>query len=153
MKNSILTTLSLIAVLAVTGCAGFSDFWNKDSTQSAVRQALAVAETEALNIGLNALSQYANGGGNINWANAALSAAPVALRTLESTSAASNESAISASVSASIAEWKLNRAVSAQTAATVAKAISAGATPDQAVEAVATGLDAVYNSPAVTVSK
>lgn len=143
MKNRLSSILSIVCLLAITGCVSVTEFWQRDSTQAIAHKALQVAESEALNIGLNALAQYANGGGNINWGVAALSAAPIALRTLESTPAASNESDISATVAASIAEWRLHRDVSTQTAAAIAKALQTpGVTPDQAVEAVAVGLDA-----------
>lgn len=140
--NRIIKLVAISALLSITGCAGFSEWLGKPSTQSAVRSALLVAQTEALNIGLNALSQYANGGGNVNWGAAALSAAPIALRTLESTPSADNVSDLSKTVAASIAEWRLKKKVSAESAASVVKALQTpGVTPDQAVEAVASGLD------------
>lgn len=139
--------VGLIAVLflglapMLGGCAAISTWWQSDTTQTAARAVLNVVESEALNIGLNALEQYASHG-NVSWGNAALSAAPVALRTLEGTPYAGDQAAIQDTVSSWIAAASMKEPVSQQIAQVVASAVAQGASPSAAAEAAARGLDA-----------
>lgn len=130
-----------LALSQLCGCAALSNWWQSDSTQTAARAVLNVVESEALNIGLNALEQYASHG-NVSWGNAALSAAPVALRTLEGTPYAGDQAAIQDTVSSWIAASSMKEPVSQQIAQVVASAVAQGANPSAAAEAAARGLDA-----------
>jgi hypothetical protein len=128
------------SMLLLSSCSTVSDWVQSPTAKSVGSSVLRIVEAEALNIGLNAVEQYASKG-NVSWGNAALSAAPVALRTLESTPYAAQAPAIEKTVSSWIAAPSMKAGVSAGVASVVQWAVSQGVPADSAVEAAAVGLD------------
>ncbi len=134
--------LSLLAV--VSGCSTLARWQANPKVQTAETLALEVVENSALNAGLSAIEQYAASGkvdGRAVGA-AALNGVAYQLRTLESTSSASNSSAIAAAVQDGSGIASVSNSVAPIVASAVQVAVQQGVKPDVAVEKAATALDA-----------
>jgi hypothetical protein len=140
----VLPLLIFVPVLAfLIGCSTLQSWQANPKVQSAENIALQLVENCALNAGAAAIDQYVTTG-NIDGkavAAGALNGAAYQLRSLETTSAATNPAAVSSAVQDGSGVTVVSQTVAPVVSSAVQAAVNQGASPDAALEKAASALD------------